>query len=276
MLKMSNGKNEGKEIYISDRRWRKIIRLLRTSAFLNDRKLVDLMDCFLISFCIWNEQEQLETVKDIVAETIKKHGYGIGLPLSTIRQEIKQFNEEEVIKATTIIEEYQVEEVLIVDKDFYEIEGLKMYNDHNRLKMSDYKTIDSTQRKINYYNSSNSAHPMTSYKQGDNIMIASNSWDTCTLKKHNVKKKKTTLRPPTSMTKKSWDDKANELNDLIQKQVNKVESYKKVQLAHLKTNLFVESHLAEIVEANLNDIVKELGVMKFEVEKIKDYYDNIK
>ncbi|MEO0075775.1 MAG: AAA family ATPase, partial [candidate division WOR-3 bacterium] len=45
-----NKREENKEnpIYISDRRWRKIVRILRTSAFLNDRKVVDLMDCFLI------------------------------------------------------------------------------------------------------------------------------------------------------------------------------------------------------------------------------------
>lgn len=271
-----NGKNEKEEIYISDRRWRKIIRFLRTSAFLNDRKSVDLMDCFLISFCIWNEQEQLETVQDIVSETIKKHGYGIGLPLSTIRQEIKKFNDEEVLKATTSMEEYQVKEILIVDEDFYEIEGLKMYTDYNRLKISDYKTIDSTHRTIKYYNSSNITRPMTSYKQEDNIMIASHQWDSCNLKKQNAKKTKTIQRPPTSMTKKTWDDKVKELNDSIQKQVNQVESHKKVQLAHLKTNLFVESHFAEIVETNLNGILRDLGVMQVEVEKIKNYYDNIK
>ena len=271
-----NEKKKVEEIYISDRRWRKIVRLLRASAFLNDRKSVDLMDCFLISFCIWNEQDQLETVQNIVAETIKKHGYGIGLPLSAIWQEIKQFNDEEVIKATTFIEEYQVEEVLIVDKDFYEIEGINYNQTYNRIKIADYNTIGTSQINKNFYNSNNSAVQWTTHKSGDNLMIASNNWDTCTLKKHNVKKKKTIKRPPTSMLKKSYDEKVKELNDLIQKQVNKVESHKKVQLAHLKTNLFVESHLAEIVEANLNDIVKELGVMKFEVEKIKDYYDNIK
>jgi MoxR-like ATPase len=46
----------------SDSRWRKIVRLLRTSAFLNDRAEIDLMECFLIRHCIWNEQEQIETV----------------------------------------------------------------------------------------------------------------------------------------------------------------------------------------------------------------------
>lgn len=271
-----NEKNANEEIYISDRRWRKIVRLLRTSAFLNDRKLVDLMDCFLISFCIWNEQEQLETVQDIVAETIKKYGYGIGLPLSTIRQEIKQFNDEEVIKGTSFMEEYQVEEVLVVNKDSYEIEGLKHNQTYNRIKIVDYNTIGTSHINVNFYNSNNSAVQWTTYKSGDNLMIASNSWDTCSLKTHNVKKTKTTLRPPTSMTKKTWDEQVQKINDIIQKQVNQVGNHKKLQLAHLKTNLFVESHLAEIVETNLNGIVKELEVMKIDVEKIKNYYDNIK
>jgi MoxR-like ATPase len=53
-----NEKNAENQIYISDRRWRKIVRLLRTSAFLNDRNTVDLMDCFLIKECLWNEEWQ--------------------------------------------------------------------------------------------------------------------------------------------------------------------------------------------------------------------------
>lgn len=215
-------------------------------------------------------------MQDIVAETIKKHGYGIGLPLSAIRQEIKQFNDEEVMKATTIIEEYQVEEFLIIDKDFYEIEGIKHNQTYNRIKIADYNTIGTNHVSKNFYNSNNSAVQWTTHKSGDNLMIASNSWDTCSLKTHSVKKTKTTLRPPTSMTKKTWDEQVQKFNDIIQKQINQVENHKKVQLAHLKTNLFVESHLAEIVETNLNGIIRDLSVMKVEVEKIKNYYDNIK
>lgn len=159
-------------------------------------------------------------------------------------------------------------------RDFYEIEGIKHNQTYNRIKIADYNTIGISQVSKNFYNSNNSAVQWTTHKSGDNLMIASNSWDTCSLKKHNVKKKKTILRPPTSMTKKSYDDKVKELIDSIQ--INQVENYKKVQLAHLKTNLFVERGLANIVETNLNNIIQELGVMKLEVEKIKNYYDSIK
>jgi MoxR-like ATPase len=71
--------NKKNAIYISDRRWRKIVRLLRTSAFLNDRKAVDLMDCFLIKHCLWNQTEQIQAVSQFVGEAIQKHGYSLKL-----------------------------------------------------------------------------------------------------------------------------------------------------------------------------------------------------
>jgi MoxR-like ATPase len=71
--------NKKNAIYISDRRWRKIVRLHRTSAFLNDRKAVDLMDCFLIKHCLWNQTEQIQAVSQFVGEAIQKHGYSLKL-----------------------------------------------------------------------------------------------------------------------------------------------------------------------------------------------------
>ena len=47
-------------IYVSDRRWKKIVRLLRAAAFLNGRKDVNPLDGFLIGAAIWNEAEQIE------------------------------------------------------------------------------------------------------------------------------------------------------------------------------------------------------------------------
>lgn len=72
-----NLKNQSKQIYVSDRRWKKIIRLLRTSALLNERSHVDLMDCFLIVHCIWNEPSEYETVFGFVRDAILRHGYKV-------------------------------------------------------------------------------------------------------------------------------------------------------------------------------------------------------
>lgn len=63
---------EGSEIYVSDRRWKKIGRLLRASALLNGRQAVDLIDCFLIAYCIWNVRGQMKLTREMVEQSIKK------------------------------------------------------------------------------------------------------------------------------------------------------------------------------------------------------------
>ncbi len=56
--------NDGasKPIFVSDRRWKKIIRLLRTAAFLNGRNQVERIDCLLMTTTLWDDSDQLDTV----------------------------------------------------------------------------------------------------------------------------------------------------------------------------------------------------------------------
>ena len=56
--------------YVSDERWTKIVWLLKNSAFLNGRKSIDLLDCQIISHCIWNSEKTIEETKKIVDEII--------------------------------------------------------------------------------------------------------------------------------------------------------------------------------------------------------------
>lgn len=57
-------------IYVSDRRWTKIGKILRTSAFLNNRMQVVWSDLLLIRHCIWNEVSDIPRVtKDILSAT---------------------------------------------------------------------------------------------------------------------------------------------------------------------------------------------------------------
>jgi MoxR-like ATPase len=58
------------QIYVSDRRWRKIVRLLRASAFLDDRKEVGLTDCRLISHCLWDNESQIAVVAGFVEDAV--------------------------------------------------------------------------------------------------------------------------------------------------------------------------------------------------------------
>ncbi len=56
--------------YVSDRRWRKIIGILRMSAYLNGRTEVDASDCLLLEHMIWDADDQRAAVRKMVAENI--------------------------------------------------------------------------------------------------------------------------------------------------------------------------------------------------------------
>jgi MoxR-like ATPase len=83
-----------KKIYVSDRRWRKIVRLMCTSAFVNDRPEVDLMDCFLIKHCIWDEEDKIQTVSGFVNDAIRDCGPPLDMNLHTEREKFIELKAE--------------------------------------------------------------------------------------------------------------------------------------------------------------------------------------
>ena len=58
------------DYYISDRRWRKIINLLRTAAFINARTEIDYSDLLLLFHVLWNKTQCILPVLKIVSESI--------------------------------------------------------------------------------------------------------------------------------------------------------------------------------------------------------------
>ena len=61
---------ERRNIYVSDRRWKNIVRLLRTSAFMQDREEVDICDLLPIYHCLWQEQEERDAIRNIVIRAL--------------------------------------------------------------------------------------------------------------------------------------------------------------------------------------------------------------
>ncbi|MEY3142035.1 MAG: hypothetical protein RLY21_528 [Planctomycetota bacterium] len=49
-------------IAVSDRRWRKVVKLLQVSAWTNGRGSVSIWDCWLLQHCLWNKPEEREKV----------------------------------------------------------------------------------------------------------------------------------------------------------------------------------------------------------------------
>lgn len=61
---------ERRNIYVSDRRWKNIVRLLRTSAFMQDREEVDICDLLPVYHCLWQEPEERDAIRNIVIHAL--------------------------------------------------------------------------------------------------------------------------------------------------------------------------------------------------------------
>ena len=61
---------ERRNIYVSDRRWKNIVCLLRTSAFMQDREEVDICDLLPIYHCLWQEPEERDAIRCIVIRAL--------------------------------------------------------------------------------------------------------------------------------------------------------------------------------------------------------------
>lgn len=61
---------ERRNIYVSDRRWKNIMRLLRTSAFMQDREEVAVCDLLPIYHCLWQEPEERDAIRALVIRAL--------------------------------------------------------------------------------------------------------------------------------------------------------------------------------------------------------------
>ena len=54
----------------SDRRWKKILNLLKASALSHGKTQVEIADCYLIPFCLWDEPEEIAELKETISKEI--------------------------------------------------------------------------------------------------------------------------------------------------------------------------------------------------------------
>lgn len=275
-----NQREENKQnpIYISDRRWRKIIRLLRTSAFLNDRKAVDLMDCFLIKDCLWNETEQIQATSLFVRDAIQKHGYSLKFNFKGLKDDLEEFKTE-INEETKFEKDTRVEELVNTRNGYYEIAGIGAYN--NLIEKSGFYGLTNANQKISlYYWESRwqQAREENIYK-----IRKGNSKYTVFIddKEYNLKtttkgEKRQITKRPHKKVEEDWDNRISKYLQVTNNQKEELETYKNTDLQHLRTNLFVNPELANIVESHLTLTKMEIEKFEIEIRKIQNDYKKLK
>lgn len=269
-----NQREENKQnpIYISDRRWRKIVRLLRTSAFLNDRKAVDLMDCFLIKDCLWNETGQIQAVSQFAIDAIQKHGYNLSLNISSISDELKEFWQE-VLEETSYMKKIQIPKIYY--QHFYFIEGFY----RPLIKISDYNQLGDDYTNVTLFQNSSDDWQRRNYTQNFRIKLSNKPnnivHDGQLRKIETTDSEKPATKRPHPAVKKDWDKRVKVVLTTASNLKSRIDSFKSNDLKHIRTNLFVSEAYAEIVEDNLRQLQNEIEKLEVEVGRIQHFYENV-
>ena len=271
--------NAGNEILIFDRRWKKIIRLLRTSAFLNGRQKVDLMDCFLMIDCLWGRPAQKEVIEEIVRDAIRKHGYTMAVNLQMIKREVLDF-EEEVEKEIKIPHTVTREQLEIIQEEYYKLVKSDNKFEGALVPTKQFRNLNRDELVVtNFYDDELNLRNRLKAKRGDaqyTIDVEFNSV-TYTYSLATVKGEKTDIifKKPHDIVAKHWEERFQRVTQYIEKQEEHIKNQAPEELSNLDQHLFIEAQYAEIVRANLDEVKESLKGLKLRLEKIRFAYTSL-
>lgn len=106
----AEGEKEGNNVmdyYVSDRRWKKCIHLLQTSAFLNGRRSINDTDIPILIHCLWNTTASIPIIIDIVTGSLtQKLHRQMDQIEKAIDQALKQVSQHEPEETSSVEEEF--------------------------------------------------------------------------------------------------------------------------------------------------------------------------
>lgn len=138
--KLQNAGESSPLLYVSDRRWKKCIRILKASAFLNGADTVRLSDCLLLRHCLWSELSQQDEVNRMVDEALCHSLESYLLNVDTLKQDLEELRKK--MGSEHGLREEDDPGLVVVDGFYYQIQGARM---RERLLMfvADYKQLTS-------------------------------------------------------------------------------------------------------------------------------------
>lgn len=271
--------NTGKEIKIYDRRWKKIIRLLRTSAFLNGRPKVDLMDCFLMEHCLWAHPSQKEVINDIISDAIHKHGYTMAINLNMIKREVHDF-EQDVEAEIKVPHTTTQEQLEVFQEEYYKL--VKEDNKFEGVLVSTkaFRNLDRNELVVtNFYDDEINLRNRLKAKRGNGqfrIEVEYNSV-VYTFPLATIKGEKTEIifKKPHDVVAQYWEERFQRIYQYIESQEQQIQLNSPEELDGLAGNLFVDQQKASIVQANLEEVKKALQNLKLRLDKIRYSYQSL-
>lgn len=267
-------KKNGELFEVGDRRWKKIAHILKTSAFLNDRNEVDLMDCSLIENCIWGTEKQQKKAKEIVEKCIKQNGLDCDTAIEDIQEQIEEFDE--YITEMFYEENPDFEELVTKEIDGYDSYKIDYANQRywiNRNGLYDFTTkkrislqinsfdIDEDNRQISCQIVENGrwvSKQFNAYFYNQEFMKSSKVFDTLDLLE---------LRQS-----KADKEKYTPRKSFIDSEIKKLDNFANEMAAPYKANLFANQEYCDVIMNAVIEAKKALQDTQVELDKKRSRY----
>ncbi len=266
-------------IYVYDRRWKKIVRLLRSSAFLHGRDKVDLMDCFLMVHCLWSHPNQIDFIHETVAEAIRKHGYSIAINLNMLRKELDEF-ETEVETETRIKRTVTEDRLQPAQEEFFAFVQMEKQFQGELIKIAEYKTLSVSEPSIiNIYDQKQTLRHRLQARKSEkehHLEISYNGSEfTLPLRTHKVERSEVIMKKPHELVRKHWNERAEQLRTYMVENRRRLIEEEPEEIGTIHQHLFVPARLGEIVKANLQEVAAVLDKLELRLEKVEYAYESL-
>lgn len=261
---------------VGDRRWKKIAHILKTSAFLNDRSDVDLMDCSLIENCIWGTKKQQQLAKTIVEKCLKENGISCDSAIEDIEEQIKDFENKINDEWFELKKSPKTDKIVSVDnQDCYEctrtgtteIWYVTVNEGKHSSSYSDYHDVYDPNKSLRSSDRSFS-------RDGDKIYCVSDF----TVNKNPGKTYRTAKKfsdvAQHTLQKKFTKENYTPIEQAIENEIAKLKEQKKRDAIPFKANLFADQTYNTSISSKIDDSINALEDAKVQLDKQKNRYYN--
>lgn len=127
----NQGSSAESELYVSDRRWKKAVKLLKASAFFSGRDSVNPLDIMLLQDCLWHSPESRDVVRSVVKDFALNQAFDQQESKSQIemsREELAEIQDD--VESTLSVSLSMESTSGLLRKDVYQndIKNAKMYS----------------------------------------------------------------------------------------------------------------------------------------------------